>query len=75
MQDRFWKVLFLTLNKKQYVGLTEQGKVIDKGLVGKKNNQPAYFNEVVSYLISKEYLEQFVNEGIDVTLGRIKEYL
>lgn len=30
---------------------------------------------MVSYLISKEYLEQFVNEGIDVTLGRIEEYV
>jgi hypothetical protein len=75
VQDRIWKVLFLTSNKKQYVGLTEQGKVIDKGLVGKKNNQPAYFNEVVSYLISKEYLEQFVIEGAEVTLGHIKEYV
>jgi DNA polymerase elongation subunit (family B) len=75
VQDRFWKVLFLTSKKKQYVGTTEQGKVIDKGLVGKKNNQPIYFNEVISYLISKEYLEQFVNEGVEVTLGRIKEYM
>ena len=75
VQDKLWKVLFMTSNKKQYVGLTENGKVIDKGLVGKKNNQPAYFNEVVSYLISKEYLEQFVNEGIGLTLGRIKKYV
>jgi DNA polymerase elongation subunit (family B) len=75
VQDRTWNVLFLTSNKKQYVGLTEQGKVVDKGLVGKKNNQPAYFNAVISYLISKEYLEQFVNEGSEVTLGRIKEYV
>lgn len=75
VQDRLWKVLFLTSNKKQYVGLTEQGKVVDKGLVGKKNNQPPYFNEIISYLISKEYLEQFVTEGSEVTLGRIIEYL
>ena len=75
VQDRLWKVLFLTSNKKQYVGLTEQGKIIDKGLVGKKNNQPAYFNEVISYLISKEYLEQFIDEGVKVTLGRIEEYV
>jgi DNA polymerase, archaea type len=64
VQDKLWKVLFMTSNKKQYVGLTEQDKVIDKGLVGKKNNQPAYFNEVISYLISKEYLEQFVIEEL-----------
>jgi DNA polymerase elongation subunit (family B) len=75
VQDKLWKVLFLTSNKKQYVGLTEQGRVTDKGLVGKKNNQPAYFSEVISYLISKEYLEKFVNEGSEVTLGRIKEYV
>jgi len=75
VQDRIWKVLFLTSNKKQYVGLTEQGKVIDKGLIGKKNNQPAYFNEVVSYLISKEYFEQFVIESAEVTLGRIIGYV
>ena len=75
VQDRVWKVLFMTSSKKQYVGLTEQGRIIDKGLVGKKNNQPAYFNEVIAYLISKEYLEQFVNEGCEVTLGRIIEYV
>jgi len=57
VQDRIWKVPFLTSNKKQYVGLTEQSIFIDKELVGKKNNQPSYFNEVICYLISKEYLE------------------
>ena len=75
VQDRLWKVLFLTSNKKQYVGLTEKDSIVDKGLVGKKNNQPVYFNEVISYLISKEYLEQFINEGAGIALGRIKEYV
>ena len=30
---------------------------------------------MISYLISKEYLEQFINEGVEATLGRIKEYV
>jgi DNA polymerase I len=39
VQDRDWKVLFLTSNKKQYVGLTEKGKVVDKGLENHKGTR------------------------------------
>jgi DNA polymerase elongation subunit (family B) len=73
--DRVWKVLFLTSNKKQYVGLTDQGKVVDKGLVGKKNNQPAYFNEVISYLIDQKVLELFLTEGAKIAIGRMLDYV
>jgi DNA polymerase elongation subunit (family B) len=75
VQDRLWRVLFLTSNKKQYVGLTETGKVVDKGLVGKKNNQPAYFNEVISYLTDQKVLEIFVNEGPKIAVGRMLDYV
>ena len=38
--ERVWKGLFLSHNKKQYFGLTEDGKVIWKGFKGMKSDQP-----------------------------------
>jgi DNA polymerase I len=75
VRDRLWKILFLTSNKKQYVGLTNQGNVVDKGLVGKKNNQPVYFNEVISYLIDQKVVEIFVNEGPKLAISRMLDYI
>ena len=42
-KDRMWKVLVLTILKKQYFGLTYDGKVIVKGVTGIKDNHlPKY---------------------------------
>jgi DNA polymerase elongation subunit (family B) len=44
--DKVWKLLFLTSNKKQYVGLTEEGDLVHTTLTGMKSNQPLYYNDV-----------------------------
>jgi DNA polymerase elongation subunit (family B) len=58
--DKKWKILFLTSNKKQYYGITQQGKLEHKTLTGMKSNHPAYFNEVTTRLISQEFQESFI---------------
>src|SRR6266566_3522076 len=55
--DKVWKILFLTSNKKQYVGLTEKGELVHTNMTGMKSNQPLYYNEVAQKLIRKEFLE------------------
>ena len=65
--ERLWKGLFLTSNKKQYFGLTQEGKVIHKILKGMKSDQPAYFNEVTKKLVSKEFMELFINANVNVS--------
>jgi DNA polymerase elongation subunit (family B) len=73
--DKVWKILFLTSNKKQYLGLTEQGELVHTTLTGMKSNQPSYYNEVAQKLISKEFLESFVDKSDEEALGYIVEYL
>ena len=46
-----WKVLVLTILKKQYFGLSYDDKIIVKGVTGIKDNQPLYFKEVTNQLI------------------------
>ena len=67
-QDRVWKILVLMKNKKQYFGILENGNVMHKTLIGLKNNYPSYFNEVVEQLISKETIQQFLNNR-DVSIN------
>ena len=50
-KDRMWKVLVLTILKKQYLGLSYDDKIIVKGVTGIKDNQPLYFKEVTNQLI------------------------
>jgi DNA polymerase elongation subunit (family B) len=59
--DKRWKVLFLTTNKKQYFGITENGEIVHTTLPGMKNDQPAYFDKVMNKLISREFLESFIS--------------
>jgi len=61
--DKVWKILFLTSNKKQYVGLTEAGELVHTTMTGMKSNQPLYYNEVAQKLISKEFLEAFIDKS------------
>lgn len=72
--DKTWKILFLIEEKKQYFGLTENGKLIHKTLVGMKNDRGSYFNSLVLNLISKERLEQFITEP-DKALQDVIEYV
>jgi DNA polymerase elongation subunit (family B) len=73
--DKVWKILFLTSNKKQYLGLTEQGELVHTTLTGMKSNQPSYYNEVVQKLINKEFLETFIDRSDEEALGNIMEYI
>ena len=65
--ETLWKGLFLTSNKKQYFGLTQEGKAIHKILKGMKSDQPAYFNEVTKKLVSKEFMELFINANVNAS--------
>jgi len=73
--DNNWKVLFLTSNKKQYVGLTQEGELVHTTLTGMKSNQPSYYNEVAQKLISKEFLESFLDKPVEIALEGIIKYL
>jgi DNA polymerase elongation subunit (family B) len=58
--ERVWPCLFLSSDKKAYFGLTEDGKVIAKGLRGMKSDQPEFFNQITERLVSKEFMEMFI---------------
>jgi DNA polymerase elongation subunit (family B) len=62
--DKEWKILFLSSNKKQYFGITQQGVLVYKTLTDMKSDHPVYFNEVVKKLISKEFQESFISSDI-----------
>lgn len=73
--DKVWKILFLTSNKKQYVGLTEKGELVYTTMTGMKSNQPLYYNEVAQRLISKEFLEAFIDTSAEIALEQIIKYI
>jgi DNA polymerase family B len=58
--DKEYKILFLSSNKKQYFGLTQEGKLVKKQLTGMKSDHPKYFREISEKLISKEIQELFI---------------
>jgi DNA polymerase I len=72
--DKAWKILFLIKEKKQYFGLTTDGKLIHKTLVGMKNDRGRYFNSLTANIISKSRLEHFIAEP-DIALKDIIEYV
>jgi DNA polymerase elongation subunit (family B) len=41
----------MVLSKKHYIGIEANGKVIVKGMEGKKRDRPEFFNQVFSHLI------------------------
>ena len=73
--DKVWKILFLTSNKKQYVGLTAEGELVHTTMTGMKSNQPLYYNEVAQKLISEEFLEAFIDTSAEIALERIIKYI
>ena len=72
--DKEWKILFLTPNKKQYFGITQQGALVHKTLTGMKSDHPVYFKEVTEKLISKEFQESFISDT-DSALEKIVTYV
>lgn len=73
--DKEWKILFLSSNKKQYFGITQQGVLVHKTLTGMKSNHPAYFNEVAKKLISKEFQELFITSDTVAASEKILTYV
>ena len=68
--ERRWKILFLTSNKKQYFGITQEGRPIQKTLTGLKSDQPKYFQNVTQKLID-EFQGSFLYE---YPIDCIKDY-
>jgi DNA polymerase elongation subunit (family B) len=64
-QDKVWKLLALTENKKAYFGILDNGKHSHKILPGLKSNYPVYDNKVVSKLTSNETLELFLDPSTE----------
>jgi hypothetical protein len=73
-KDKVWKLLVLTKSKKQYFGILENSEGMQT-LVGLKNNYPAYFNDVVSRLISRETIEIFLDQGGVSTDDKVKRQI
>jgi DNA polymerase elongation subunit (family B) len=76
--ERSWKGLFVTPNKKQYFGITADGREVRKTLKGIKNDQPAYFNDVTTKLISKGFMELVINADVAIDidpLDKIVSYI
>ena len=57
------------------VGLTEAGELVHTTMTGMKSNQPLYYNEVAQKLISKEFLEAFIDKSTEIALERIIKYI
>jgi DNA polymerase family B len=74
LEEKRWKLLFLTNNAKTHIGIDEEGKVVYVGITGMKSNYPVYFKEVSKKLISKEFLEPFVSNQ-DTALKKVLEYI
>lgn len=72
--DNKWTILFLTSNKKQYVGLTQDGERVHTTLTGMKSNQPSYYNEVAQKLIGKEFLQSFI-DAPESALEKVLNYV
>jgi DNA polymerase elongation subunit (family B) len=73
--DKQWKILCLSSNKKQYFGITCDGELEHKTMTGMKSDHPAYFHNVASTLISKEFQELFVTLDPTSALEKILTYV
>jgi hypothetical protein len=74
LEAKRWKPLFLTNNAKTHMGINEEGEVVCVGITGRKSNYPVYFKQVSEKLISKEFLEPFVNNQ-NAALKKVLEYV
>jgi DNA polymerase elongation subunit (family B) len=59
----------ILISKKHYVGIQPDGKVVIKGMEGKKRDRPPFFNQVFSQLI-----EDYRNNEADLSLNILKAF-
>jgi DNA polymerase, archaea type len=59
----------LLLSKKHYIGIQADGKIIIKGMEGKKRDRPPFFNQVFAQLI-----DDYKNNKPDLTFNIIKVF-
>jgi len=59
----------ILVSKKHYIGIQTDGKVVIKGMEGKKRDRPSYFNQVFSQLI-----EDYRNNEPDLSLNILKAF-
>jgi DNA polymerase, archaea type len=59
----------ILLSKKHYIGIQADGKVIIKGMEGKKRDRPSFFNQVFNQLI-----DDYKNNKPDLVLNVLKAF-
>jgi DNA polymerase I len=59
----------IIIGKKHYIGIQPDGKVIIKGMEGKKRDRPSFFNQVFSQLI-----DDYKNNKPDLNLNVLKSF-
>ncbi|MGA9150091.1 MAG: DNA polymerase domain-containing protein [Candidatus Nitrosopolaris sp.] len=59
----------ILISKKHYIGIQPDGKVVVKGMEGKKRDRPPFFNQVFSQLI-----EDYRNNRADLSLNVLKAF-
>jgi DNA polymerase elongation subunit (family B) len=59
----------ILVSKKHYIGIQPDGKVVVKGMEGKKRDRPPFFNQVFSQLI-----EDYRNNKADLSLNVIEAF-
>jgi DNA polymerase, archaea type len=57
------------IGKKHYIGIQPDGKVIIKGMDGKKRDKPAFFHQVFRQLI-----DDYKNNVQDLTINTLKAF-
>jgi DNA polymerase I len=59
----------ILISKKHYIGIQSDGKVVIKGMEGKKRDRPPFFNQVFSQLI-----EDYRNNRTDLSLNILEAF-
>jgi DNA polymerase I len=69
--DKVYRYCVLSNRKKNYLGVTKDGKVDVKGLTGKKSHTPAFiknlFYEILDILSNVQTIDDFVRAKIEIT--------
>ncbi len=69
--DKTYRYCVLSNRKKNYLGVTKEGKVDVKGLTGKKSHTPAFvkklFYELLDVLSNVQTMEDFVKAKIEIS--------
>jgi DNA polymerase elongation subunit (family B) len=59
----------ILISKKHYIGIQSDGKVVVKGMEGKKRDRPRFFNQVFSQLV-----EDYRNDKPDLSLNVLEAF-